>query len=70
MVKIITGVGAAVLDYLIKALAAEYELSMVISLTTYLFTVLLTVGVSLVVGLMVAKKNKRIDMVSALKTEE
>ena len=62
--------GAAVLDYLIKALAAEYELSMVISLTTYLFTVLLTVGVSLVVGLMVAKKNKRIDMVSALKTEE
>lgn len=34
---------------------------------TYSVSVLLTFGVSLMVGLMVAKKNKKIDMVEALK---
>ena len=62
--------GAAVLQYLIVSLAGEYELKLSISFATYLFSILLTFGVSLIVGLMVARRNKRIDMVAALKTEE
>lgn len=37
---------------------------------TYILTVILTVGMSLLVSLMVARKNKRIDMVEALKCQE
>ena len=43
---------------------------MVIGPVTYLVSTLLTVGVSLAVGLMVARKNRGIDMVAALKTQE
>ena len=56
--------------YLLDALAGEYELILVIGPVTYLVSILLTFGVSLIVGLMVARKNKHIDMVAALKTEE
>ena len=63
-------VGIGVLQYLLTALAAEYELKLVLGLPTWLISVLLTFGVSLVVGLMVARKNRHIDMVAALKTEE
>ncbi len=62
--------GAGVLSYLIVALAGEYEMKMTIAWHSYVFSVLLTFGVSFVVGLMVARRNKRIDMVAALKTEE
>ena len=62
--------GIGVLKYLLTALASEYELSLIVSLRSYLFTVLLTLGVSLGVGLMIARKNRSIDMVAALKTEE
>ena len=62
--------GWGVLKYLLDALASEYELSLVIGLPTYLISILLTFGVSLAVGLMVARKNKHIDMVSALKSAE
>ncbi len=37
---------------------------------TYIISIALTFGVSLAVGLMVARKNRKIDMVAALKTEE
>ena len=37
---------------------------------TYILTVILTVGMSLLVSLMVARKNKSIDMVAALKCQE
>ncbi|MBR7040832.1 MAG: ABC transporter permease [Clostridia bacterium] len=69
---IIIGVpaGVGVLKYLLEALASEYELKLVLGLPTWLVSVLLTFGVSLAVGLMVARKNRRIDMVAALKTEE
>ncbi len=72
MLGILIGIplGAAVLQYLIVSLAGEYELKLSISFATYLFSILLTFGVSLIVGLMVARRNKRIDMVAALKTEE
>ena len=62
--------GAGVLQYLLTALASEYELKLVLGLPTWLVSILLTFGVSLVVGLMVARKNRHIDMVAALKTAE
>lgn len=62
--------GAATLDYMINALASEYEMKTVIGISTYLISILITVGMSLLVSLMVAKKNKRIDMVEALKGVE
>ena len=37
---------------------------------TFLVSVALTLGVSLFVGWLVARKNRKIDMVSALKAEE
>ncbi len=63
-------VGVAVLKYLLVALASEYELKLVLGPATYLTSILLTFSVSFIVGLMVARKNKHIDMVAALKTEE
>lgn len=62
--------GVAVLQYLITALASEYELKMVLGLPTYLVSVALTFFVSLIVGLVLARKNRHIDMVAALKTAE
>lgn len=62
--------GAGVLQILIITLAGEYELSLTIGATTYVISALLTFGVSLLVGLMVSGKNKKIDMVKALKGAE
>ncbi len=62
--------GALTLSYLLRTLASEYEMKMAIGPLSYLFTVLLTVGMSLLVSLMVARKNKNIDMVEALKGQE
>ena len=62
--------GVAVLQYLLTALASEYEMKLALGPATYLISILLTFLVSLIVGLMVARKNKHIDMVAALKTEE
>ena len=62
--------GIGVLQYLLTALASEYELKLVLGLPTWLISILLTFGVSLIVGLMVARKNRHIDMVAALKTSE
>ncbi|MBQ4452222.1 MAG: ABC transporter permease [Clostridia bacterium] len=62
--------GWGVLKYLLEALASEYEMKLVIGPVTYIVSILLTFGVSCFVGLMVARKNRHIDMVAALKTEE
>ena len=62
--------GIGVLQYLLTALASEYELKLTLGLPTWLVSILLTFGVSLIVGLMVARKNRHIDMVAALKTAE
>jgi putative ABC transport system permease protein len=62
--------GAGVLQYLLDALASEYEMKLTLGPGTYLVSILLTFGVSLIVGLMIARKNRSIDMVAALKTEE
>lgn len=72
VVGILIGIplGALTLSYLLKTLASEYEMKMAIGPGSYLFTVLLTVGMSLLVSSMVARKNKKINMVEALKGQE
>lgn len=59
--------GVGVLQVLVTALVSEYELSLSINMITYVISIALTFGVSLFVGLMVSRKNKKIDMVEALK---
>ena len=61
--------GIAILKYLMDALAGEYELKLYISPLTYAITIALTLGMSLLVSLMISRKNKKIDMVEALKSE-
>ena len=62
--------GVGVLEWMITALAGEYEMKPMLGPLTYLVSILLTFGVSLLVGLMVARKNRKIDMVEALKGTE
>jgi len=62
--------GVGVLKWLVTALAGEYELKLMLGPLTYVVSTLLTFGVSLLVGVMVARKNKHIDMVEALKDAE
>ncbi len=63
-------IGALTLSYLLKTLASEYEMKMSIGFSSYLFTALLTIGMSFLVSLMIAMKNRKIDMVEALKGQE
>ena len=62
--------GFFTLDYLVKALASEYEMRVTVGAMTYIAGVAITFGVSLLVGFLVARKNKKIDMVEALKGAE
>ena len=62
--------GLGVLRVLVVALVSEYELSLSLSPFTFIVSISLTFGVSLLVGLMVSRKNKKIDMVEALKGAE
>lgn len=62
--------GVGVLYVLIIALAGEFELSLTLGVLTYSVSILVTFGVSLIVGWMVARKNRHIDMVEALKGRE
>jgi len=62
--------GVGVLEILLKALASEYEMKLMLGWSTYVVSVLLTFGVSLFVGWLVARKNRKIDMVEALKIAE
>ena len=62
--------GVGVLYVLVTALAGEYELSLILGPATYVVSIVLAFGVSLLVGWMVAGKNRKIDMVEALKGAE
>ena len=62
--------GLGTLYWMLTALAGEYEMKLMLGPLTYSVSILLTFGVSLIVGLMVARKNRHIDMVAALKTAE
>ncbi len=62
--------GVGTLHWMLSALASEYEMKLMLGPLTYSVSILLTFGVSLLVGWMVARKNKKIDMVEALKNAE
>ena len=62
--------GLGTLYWMLTALAGEYEMKLMLGPLTYSVSILLTFGVSLLVGWMVARKNKKIDMVEALKIAE
>jgi len=62
--------GVGTLYWMLTALAGEYEMKLMLGPLTYSVSILLTFGVSLLVGWMVARKNKKIDMVEALKSAE
>lgn len=62
--------GYLVLSYLMKLLAAEYEMKTVILPHSYIFALILIFGISLLVSYMLARKNKKVDMVEALKGTE
>ncbi len=62
--------GIGVLKILLVMLASDYELTLTIKWLTYLIATALTFGVSFIVGVMVSRKNKDIDMVEALKVAE
>ncbi len=62
--------GIGVLKYLLDKMASEYEMMLVIGLMTCILSIVLTFGVSLLVSFLVARKNRKIDMVEALKGAE
>lgn len=62
--------GVWTLDYLIKALASEYEMSLLISWLSFVICILITLGISWFVSIVIANKNKKIDMVESLKCSE
>lgn len=72
VIGVLTGLpaGVGVLSILIISLASEYELKLMLGALTYSVSILLTFGVSLIVGWAVARKNRKIDMVEALKSTE
>ena len=62
--------GIALLNYLLLTMASEYELKLAIGPLTYITGLVITFGVSLTVSWAVARKNRKIDMVEALKGAE
>ena len=62
--------GVGTLSFLLAKLASEYEMRVSLGPLTFIVSILLTAGTSLLVSLLVARKNKRIDMVEALKGAE
>ncbi len=68
IVGIFAGIG--VLRVLMVLLASEYEMKVTLGPLTYIVSLLLTFGVSFIVGLLVARKTNRIDMTEALKGAE
>ena len=59
-----------ILNILLVTLADEYELKLSLGPLTYCVSIFVTFGISLAVGFMVARKNRKIDMVEALKNAE
>ena len=72
LIGVIIGIpcGVGLLAYLMTALASEYELTLYVGVLTYVLGVVITFGVSFVVSLLVSRKNKKINMVEALKFAE
>ena len=72
VIGVIVGVPAGIgtLSFLVTQLASEYEMRISVSVLSIAVSAVLTFAVSLLVSLMVARKNKKIDMVEALKGAE
>ena len=72
VIGVIIGIPLGILTmlYLLTALAGEYEMMLIIKPLSYCIGTALIVGMSLLVSLMVSRKNKKIDMVEALKGTE
>lgn len=68
----ILGIPAGIwaLRFLMKLLAGEYEMDVMIGPSTILISTALNFGVSVLVGALIARKNRHIDMVEALKGTE
>ncbi len=62
--------GIGITYWLMKALASEYEMTLIFGWMTFVIPVVLVFGVSLFVSWLVSRKNKKIDMVEALKVPE
>lgn len=62
--------GIGVTYILVKALASEYEMKLIFGWMTFVIPIVLVFGVSLFVSWLVSKKNKKINMVEALKVPE
>ncbi len=62
--------GVGVLEWLLLALTSDYELKLTLGPLTYCVSIGLTFGVSMLVSVMVARKNRKINMVEALKGAE
>lgn len=62
--------GLLLTKILMKALASEYEMKLIFGWMTFIIPIILVFGVSLLVSLMISKKNKKINMVEALKVAE
>ena len=63
-------IAVALLHVLMNELAAEYEMVPSLSVVSYVLSICITLGVSGMVSLMTSRKNKKIDMVAALKNAE
>ena len=62
--------GIGVLDFLIKALASEYEMVLSLGPATFIVGAIATLLVSLLVSFLISRKNRKINMVEALKGSE
>ena len=62
--------GIGVTYILVKALASEYEMKLIFGWMTFVIPAVLIFSVSLFVSWLVSKKNKKINMVEALKVPE
>ena len=62
--------GVLTLGYFLNTLLYQYEMSMNISITTYVIAVVATLAISLFVGWVITRNNKKIDLVISLKGTE
>ena len=69
VIGIVLGIpaGIFVLDYLLKALASEYEMVITIGWVTYVLAIAITLIVSVLVSKVVSRNNRKINMTEALK---
>lgn len=62
--------GIISLKVMLATLASEYEIKLFLGILTYSVSIILTLSVSILVSLVVANKNKKINMVESLKNAD